>query len=62
MKNLWATSLTGGVLAALISAGFMLFLDNEPALYSIVSGCLVGISTAIGLFAVFKKGFGKSGC
>ena len=62
MKNLWATSLTGGALAALISTLFMLFLDNEPVRFSIISGCMVGVSTTFGLFVVFKKGFGKSGC
>ena len=62
MRNLWQTSIVGGILAALISTGFMLLLDNEPVIYSIISGLLVGLATVFGLFFAFKKGVGKSGC
>lgn len=62
MRNLWLSSIIGGILAAFISTAFMLFLDNEPVIYSVISGLLVGLATVFGLFFAFKKGFGKSGC
>lgn len=59
MKNLWLTSVIGGILAALISTAFMLFLDNEPVVYSVISGSLVGLASVFGLYFAFKRGVGK---
>lgn len=61
-RNLWLTSLTGGVLAATIVAGSNFLIDGSLSGNTALTALPVGLATGIGFFVVFRRWPGRKGC